>query len=68
MPSFKDADLAAMKARYESNYALITNDSKNLIDRGSPRESVMAGVQVGRLVAFAGGGTATPAAALHVRL
>ena len=26
MPSFKDADLAAIKARYESNYALITND------------------------------------------
>ena len=28
MPSFKDADLAAIKARYESNYALITNDPK----------------------------------------
>ena len=26
MPSFKDADLAAIKARYESNYALITRD------------------------------------------
>jgi hypothetical protein len=28
MPSFKDADLTAIKARYESNYALITNDPK----------------------------------------
>ena len=28
MPSFRDADLAAIKARYESNYALITNDPK----------------------------------------
>jgi hypothetical protein len=28
MPSFKDADLAAIKARYECNYALITNDPK----------------------------------------
>ena len=28
MPSFKDADLAAIKARYKSNYALITNDPK----------------------------------------
>ena len=28
MPGFKDADLAAIKARYESNYALITNDPK----------------------------------------
>ena len=30
MPSFRDADLAAIKARYESNYALITNDPKKL--------------------------------------
>ena len=28
MPSFKDADLAAIKARYESNYALVNNDPK----------------------------------------
>lgn len=28
MPSFQDADLAAIKARYESTYALITNDPK----------------------------------------
>ena len=28
MPGFKDADLAAIKARYKSNYALITNDPK----------------------------------------
>ena len=28
MPSFKDADSAALKARYESNYALVTNDPK----------------------------------------
>jgi hypothetical protein len=28
MASLKDADLAAIKARYESNYALITNDPK----------------------------------------
>jgi len=28
MPNFRDADLAAIKARYESNYALITNDPK----------------------------------------
>jgi hypothetical protein len=28
MPSSKDADLAAIKARYESEYALIANDPK----------------------------------------
>jgi hypothetical protein len=28
MPSFGDADLAAIKARFESNYALVTNDPK----------------------------------------
>jgi len=28
MPSFRDADLAAIKARYESNYALIAKDPK----------------------------------------
>jgi hypothetical protein len=28
MPNFKDADLAAIKARYESNYAFVTNDPK----------------------------------------
>jgi hypothetical protein len=28
MPSSRDADLTAIKARYESIYALITNDSK----------------------------------------
>ena len=28
MPSFGDADLAAIKARYESHYALVTDDPK----------------------------------------
>jgi hypothetical protein len=28
MPSFRDAHLAAIKARYEANYVLITNDPK----------------------------------------
>jgi hypothetical protein len=28
MPSFGDPDLAALKARYESNYALVTNNPK----------------------------------------
>ena len=30
MPSFKDADLAAIKARYKSNYALIANNPKKI--------------------------------------
>ena len=28
MPSFGDPDLAALKTRYESNYALVTNNPK----------------------------------------
>ena len=55
MPSFGDPDLAALKARYESNYALVTNDPKIASDPviiAALAKAKASEVEVGRVSAL----------------
>ena len=55
MPSFGDPDLAALKTRYESNYALVTNNPKIASDPviiAALAKAKASEVEVGRVSAL----------------